>query len=325
MSDTARAYADRQFPNDPRRAAIFARGLTILENTKRGAAVAQALEQANMPLVIKDIPFGMGAQYVPPFTASNIRESVANLVSGKPLPQSIEISPAEASNPLVVAAVLAHEGEHYRASSEPLFGLGSRVGSALAGAAAMMISLGTVGMVDMAGNVHPPGVGAIASIYQGSMLVSSMTQENRAYRVGDDVIAELTGIKQGFIYDEHGNERSLLDGGWQIAREYMKATSDTVAGREMPLPTPQGIALGLAAGIGMSVLTRVVATKVLHIPARWAGYATMAPGAIATAIAGWNLVQGGKAFLPSEPKIKARPVDPRDQAEPETGPLARAS
>lgn len=297
VSDTARAFAQSQFPDAPVHRATLERAMTILEQTERGAGVARALEASQVRIEVGPIYGDMGGQYVPPFAGRNVFDSARRLLAGEPLPHVIRIAPSQADNPYVMAALLAHEGAHYELGTQPEKNLPIRIGAGLAGAAGMLLSLPTLGMMDMSGHFHAPGVGAIISMMQGSTLVSAMTQENHAYRVGDSVIGELGGRREGFVYDENGRERGFLDGGWRIASEYMKVTADTTTGTDTPKPTPVGMVVAPLVGLGLLWGLGKVATAVLHVPQRWAGYAVFGPGAVATALAGVRLVRSGTGLM----------------------------
>jgi hypothetical protein len=305
-SDTARAYAHKQFADDPTHELVLAKALTLLELSDSAPQVAAKLEQRNVKIEIAPIFGDMGGQYVSPFSGGNVLESFDDLLHGKPLPHLIKVAASQADDPRVLAAMLAHEGSHFELTLQPEKNLPIRIGSGIMGGIATLLSLPTLGMIDFTGTPQAPGVGTIATLLESSILTSAMTHENYAYRAGDKFLREMGWTGDSWVLDTNGAELGAVEGGWNIAKNYMQVAGETVSGKDIAEPKPWQLLLEPALGVGAGLAAWWGAVNVLHIPKRWAGYAIMAPGAIAAVIAGVNLVRGGGQLL-----SRTEPTDTR--------------
>ncbi len=278
-SDSARRYAESQFPDNIERQTQLAAALTLLEKTD-GAHIARLIEDTNIKMGVDGLMPGMAGQYYQPFSGGNIAESFKALVKREPLPHEIRVGRNQFANPRSLAALIAHEGAHYKLTKEPEKNIPIRVGAGLMAAIGMIASLPTLGMIDMGGHVHSPGMGALASAMQGSVLVTGATHENYAYRVGDAVEMELGGRPGGYVYDEDGNPRSWLDGGWRISTSSMEAVTEAITGDDEA--EPKGIATAVLpfAGIGLGLAARKL-LMARGVSGGWATAMVYGPGAVA--------------------------------------------
>lgn len=305
VSDRAVEYSRRQLPDRPDLQSQLAIAMTLLERSAGGASVARRLEEDGVQIVVDGVQPGFAGQYVGPFSGGTLGASIKATFTDSPWPHRILVEESMFDQPKVLAGLLAHEGAHYELGQQHLKHIPIRIGAGMLGALGMVGSLATLGIVDMTGNFHRPGYGALASVVQGSTLVTAMTHENYAYRRGDSVDRDLIGSTNSWVYDKDGHEESWARGGWNIASEYVPLTSYNITGGDrIEPPNPIRTAVATVGGLGLGLGIYTVLRKKFHLSDRMALLATLGPGAAATVVAGVQVQRGGGAMMGGGVQVK---------------------
>lgn len=281
VSPTASAYARDQFPHDAHLQHQFAQAMTLLEHTTDGARIAKRLEHDNIRIATSGVEQGFAAEYIMPFTRGNFGESLQALFTSHPWPHVININTDIVDSPEQLAGIIAHEGAHYDLAKHHAQNISIRIGASLTTALSELVSLPTLGMMDITGSFHKPGLGAVAAASQGSTIVTAMTHENYAYRVGGSVDRQLRGGTFDFVYRPDGTVRSWGDSGWQIADRYMQQVTLNTTGDDIGESSPVRTALASAAGLGLGLGIRALLKRRFGMSSLKASLLTYGPGLIA--------------------------------------------
>jgi hypothetical protein len=275
------AYARRQFPNDARQRETIAQALQLMTITEDGKRIADLLSRTNVRLTSAQVGKGFTAQYLPPFHMSNFGESIKATFTSHPWPHEIQIKPRFFDSPYELAGILAHEGAHLELTQQHTKNLPIRIGGALLGATGGIASLATLGMLDMTGSLHRPGMGTLASLAQGAKIVSSSTHEVYAYRIGDRIDRAIFDWSRDYTIAEDGSQRSWADSANRISNDYVQQITSNITGKDVGNTSLLGSAVatlgGLGAGIGINMLLR----RKFHMSPTRALLMTYGPGVAA--------------------------------------------
>lgn len=285
---TARRVAERSFAHGSAQARSLEQALTLVEGTSQADIVA-AIDSPELRIEVGSPQQGGAGVWESPWRPDRIPATVLGTLRGERPMHRVTVDDYSMQDPRELAVTIAHEGSHYALSQRPHLHLPIMAASYATGLASFALSLPTLGLVDLTGRRHAAGAGSLAAAMQGSQLVSAMTHENHAYRVGDRVAVELGLADGGYVLDEDGRELGWARGGWNVAADYMDSAADVVAPESADAPVPGALRMLAMPTLGLGIGTATyLGARRLGLTPPLARAVTFGPGLAAF---GWQLLR----------------------------------
>lgn len=273
-----RRIAERSFESGSEHARQLESALRLIGTTS-GSQVVDAIDTDELRIDVGTPEQGGSGVWESPWRPDRLGGTIAGLARGERPMHRISVDDISMGDVRELATTIAHEGAHYELSQRPLVHIPIMVASHAAGFVSFALSLPTLGLLDLSGRRHAAGAGSLAAAMQGSQLVSAMTHENHAYRVGDRVAVELGLHHTGYVLDDDGRERSWSRGGWNIAADYMDSAADAITPETADVDSPSALRMLVmpAAGVAIGGATYLAARRIGLSPPM-ARAVTFAPG-----------------------------------------------